>query len=169
MSDGTQKHPLPRLIDPRRFAQQGVILRGALPVAELQRLKDIGLVVDAVQAELFFDVDQQRERVVSGQLRAELQLQCQRCLDLMPMSLVCDLNLALVRDEEDARHLPGSYDPWILTEEQADLYAVLEEEILLNLPYVAYHDTPCGTALMPVEKLQAEQKSQHSRRCSTIP
>jgi uncharacterized protein len=62
-----------------------------------------------------------------------------------------------VRDEENARHLPGSYDPWILTEEQADLYAVLEEEILLNLPYVAYHDTPCGTALMPVEKLQAEQ------------
>jgi uncharacterized protein len=157
MSDGTPKQLLPRLIDPRRFAQQGVVLRGPLPVAELHRLKEIGLVVDSVQAELFFAVDQQREKVVSGQLQAEVQLQCQRCLDLMPVSLVCDINLALVRNEEDARHLPGNYDPWISVEEQADLYALLEEEILLNLPYVVYHETPCGSLLLQEQISQAEQ------------
>lgn len=156
MSDGTPKHPIPRLIAPRRFAQQGVVLRGAVPVAELQRLQDIDLAVETVQAELFFSIGEQREKVISGQLQVEVKLQCQRCLDFMPVSLECDVNLALVRDEEDARHLPGSYDPWISTEEQADLYALIEEEILLNLPYVVYHDTPCGGALQPNEKLQNE-------------
>jgi len=154
MSDGTPKHSIPRLIDPRRFAQQGVVLRGAVPVAELHRLRDIDLVVDSVQAELFFSVDQQRQKVISGQLQVDVELQCQRCLDLMPVSLDCDVNLALVRDEEEARQLPGSYDPWISTEEQADLYALVEEEILLNLPYVVYHETPCGSALHADEKPQ---------------
>lgn len=157
MSDGTPKHSIPRLIDPRRFAQQGVVLRGAVPVAELQRLQDIDLAVEAVQAELFFSVDEQREKVISGQLQVEVKLQCQRCLDLMPISLVCDVNLALVRDEEDARNLPGSYDPWISVEEQADLYALIEEEILLNVPYVVYHETPCGSALQLNERPQKEQ------------
>jgi uncharacterized protein len=145
MSDGTPKHPLPRLIEPRRFAHQGAVLRGVVPVAELHRLAEIGLAVDAVQAELSFSLDEQRERIVSGQLQADLSLQCQRCLELMPVNLKCEINLALVRDEESARQLPGNYDPWIVAEEQADLYVLLEEEILLNLPYVVYHDSPCGS------------------------
>ena len=149
MSDGTPKHSLPRLIDPRRFAQQGVVLRGAVPAAELHRLGEIGLVVDAIQAELVFALDEQKERVVTGQLQVAAQLQCQRCLDLMPVSLACDISLAFVRDEEAARRLPGNYDPWITVDEQVDLFALLEEEVLLNLPYVVYHDTPCGSALDP--------------------
>lgn len=151
MSDGTPKYTLPRLIDARRFAQQGVVLRGTVPVTELPRLNDIDLVVEAVEAELFFSLDEQRERVVTGQLRAAVQLQCQRCLDLMPVNLVCDMNLAMVRDEESARSLPGNYDPWVMTEDQADLFALVEEEILLNLPYVVYHDTPCGSAIAQEE------------------
>lgn len=147
MSDGTPKQLLPRLIDPRRFAQQGVILRGAVPATELPRLREIGLVIDDIQAELFFALDEQRERVVTGQVRAAAQLQCQRCLDLMPVDLTCDLSLAFVRDEEAARHLPGNYDPWIAADEQVDLFALIEEEVLLNLPYVAFHDSPCGSAL----------------------
>jgi uncharacterized protein len=154
MSDGTPKHALPRLIDPRRFAQQGVVLRGVVPVAELHRFKDIGLAVDGIQAELFFALGDQRERVVTGQLQAAVQLECQRCLERMPVNLACDVSLALVRDEEAARKLPDHYDPWISAEEQTDLYTLIEEEILLNLPYVVYHETPCGSALTQPEQTE---------------
>lgn len=147
MSDGTLKHPLPRLIEPRRFTQQSVILRGTVPAGELHRLRESGVIVDRVQAELAFAVDEQREKAVTGQLQVTARQQCQRCLELMPVELVCSINLAIVWDEESSRQLPSSYDPWIVPAEEADLYALVEEEILLNLPYVVYHDTPCTSPL----------------------
>lgn len=144
MSDGTSKNILPRIVDPRRFCQQGVVLRGYVPFQELSRLTENQVVVDKAYAELAFQVDEQRERVVKGSLAIDVRLQCQRCLELMPLSLDCDVSLAVVWDEESSREIAGVYDPWIVDSEEADLYALLEEEILLNLPYVSFHDYPCG-------------------------
>lgn len=147
MSDGTSKNALPRLIDPRRFCQQGVVLRGMVAVGELSRLAENEVIVESVEANLAFALDDQRERTAKGDLAVKVQLQCQRCLDLMPMGLHCDVSVAFVRDEEASRHLPSIYDPWIVASEEVDLYALIEEEILLNLPFVSYHEYSCGEAL----------------------
>lgn len=144
MSDGSPKNILPRIVDPRRFCQQGVVLRGYVPVGELSRLTENKVVVDRVIAELVFAVDQQRERIVTGSLSVDAQMECQRCLEPMPLSVSCDVGLAMVWDEESSRELAGAYDPWIVASEETDLYTMIEEEILLNLPYVSYHDYSCG-------------------------
>lgn len=160
MSDGTSKNILPRVIDPRRFCQQGVVLRGSVIVDELPRLTENNVVVDRMSADLAFALDEQRERVVKGSLAADVQVQCQRCLEAMPLVLDCKISLAVVWDEESSRKLAEAYDPWIVTTEDADLYAMLEEEVLLNLPFVAYHDFPCGPA--PVEQ-DIEQDKQSEK------
>ena len=149
MSDSTSKNILPRVIDPRRFCQQGVVLRGSVGVDELPRLAENNVVVDGMSADLVFAVDEQRGRVVKGTLAANVQVQCQRCLESMPLALDCKISLAVVWDEESSRKLAEVYDPWIVTTEDADLYAMLEDEVLLNLPIVTYHDFPCGQ--LPVE------------------
>lgn len=161
MSDGTSKNILPRIIDPRRFCQQGVVLRGSVVVGELPRLAENNVVVDRMSADLAFSVDEQRERVVKGSLVADVQLQCQRCLEAMPLELDCKVTLAVVWDEESSRKLAETYDPWIVATEDADLYAMLEEEVLLNLPFVAYHDSPCGQlpAEQDIEKDNQSEKS----------
>jgi len=147
MSDGSSKSMLPRYIDPRRFCQQGVVLRGFAATGEMPRLTEHNVIVESVQAELAFAIDEQRERSVKGKLAVKTQLQCQRCLELMPVDLDCDVSLAIVRDEEDSRNLPGIYDPWIVDGEETDLYALIEEEVLLNLPFVVYHEDPCGESV----------------------
>ena len=144
MSDGTPNHILPRIIDPRRFCQQGVVLRGVVATDALTRLAENGVTVDSVYAELTFSVDEQRERIVTGTLAVNVQVQCQRCLEPMPLALDCAVSVAIVWDEESSRALAESYDPWIVASEDADLYALVEEEILLGLPFVSYHDFPCG-------------------------
>lgn len=147
MSDGIPNHTLPRFIDPRRFCQQGVVLRGFVAVGEMPALTEHNVSVESVQAELTFAIDEQRERAVRGKLAVKTKLQCQRCLEMMPVDLNCDVSLAIVRDEEDSRDLPGIYDPWIVSADEADLYALIEEEILLNLPFVSYHEDPCGESV----------------------
>lgn len=161
MSDGTSRNILPRFIDPRRFCQQGVVLRGSVVARELPRLIENDVVVDRMNADLTFKVDEQRERVVQGKLTADVQVQCQRCLEAMPLSLNCDVSVAVVWDEESSRQLAQTYDPWIVTSEETDLYALLEEEVLLNLPLVSYHDTPCGQ--LPVkQEIEEEQQADKS-------
>ena len=49
----------------------------------------------------------------------------------------------MVLDEEQAEQVPKAYEPWLVTDEESDLYGVLEEELLLNLPLIASHDFDC--------------------------
>lgn len=136
--------PLPKQGDPRKFAQQGVTLEGFIPVAELPR------VVEAtessagnVQVKLEFKVSEEGKRAVIGQASTELSLICQRCLEPVSVAVESDISLAIVWDEEAAKALPQHFDPWIAGEGAADLYDMVEEELLLSLPAVAYHEEPC--------------------------
>jgi uncharacterized protein len=163
MSEGTLKHSIPRHIEPRKFAHQGLSLRGKVPVAELKRLREAGVQVEVVDVDLEFSLDEQRQRVVQGFIQLRALLPCQRCLELMPLELRCDVQVAMVRDEEASRNLPSSYDPWVVADEEADVYELIEEEIFLNLPYVVYHDYACvslGTeSPEPVADVQSDKKN----------
>ncbi|HEY7774597.1 MAG TPA: YceD family protein, partial [Marinagarivorans sp.] len=96
-----------------------------------------------LHAELEFGYDQERRRVVQGKVTAELSLECQRCLEPMAFSIEADVNWAVVWDEEKAKQLPSRLEPWIAGEEAEDLYAMIEEELLLALPTAPLHTELC--------------------------
>jgi len=134
----------PRQGDPRKFAQQGVSLNGHLAVKDLPRLT--GALANAegeVQAELEFAINEEGKRAVTGRAFGEVNLICQRCLEPVQVSLETDISLAVVWDEEAAKNLPAYLEPWIVGEGAADFYEMIEEELLLSLPAVAYHQEPC--------------------------
>lgn len=136
--------PLPRQGDPRKFAQQGVTLEGFIPVADLPRIIDATEnSLGNVQVMLEFKVSEEGKRAVTGQAAAELSLVCQRCLEPVVVSVESNISLAIVWDEEAAKALPQHFDPWITGEGAADLYDMVEEELLLSLPAVAYHEESC--------------------------
>ncbi len=144
MSDSPLKITLPKQVDPRKFAQQGVELSGVIAVDQLLRLSQSLASSDSeVDVQLVFGLDDQREKTITGNFKAEVKLVCQRCLEPVSIEVVGDLSLAVVWDEERAKNLPGHLEPWILGEGQANLYDIIEEELLLNLPLVAYHDHLC--------------------------
>jgi uncharacterized protein len=71
MSNTNLENPLPRYIDPWRFAQQGTSLKGQLAVSLLPRLGE--LLSDSsgiINADVSFFVDEQGLRCLSGQLTA---------------------------------------------------------------------------------------------------
>ncbi|MBR9911557.1 MAG: nucleic acid-binding protein [Gammaproteobacteria bacterium] len=144
MSRSATNPILPRLIDPRKFAQQGLNLSGEVKLSELQRVS--ALVLDdssGVRVVLEFIVDEERHRIISGSADCVLKVTCQRCLEPVDVPVSATLKLAIVWDEDGARQLPKTLDPLILGEGQADLYTIIEDELLLSLPMASYHPEDC--------------------------
>lgn len=144
MSRPPSKVALPRVIDARKLVQRGQRLSGILPGALLERLPEAVESVDGdIRAELEFARDQQGISTVSGSLHCTVELQCQRCLQPVSEQIDAAFAWGLVWTEEQGRALPKSLDPVIQEGDELDLYQALEEEILLNLPMVAYHREEC--------------------------
>jgi uncharacterized protein len=135
---------LPRQGDPRKFAQHGVNLEGYIPVSELPRVLDATVSPDGeIQVNLEFKISEERKKVVIGVASAKLTLVCQRCLEPVAVPVESTISLGVVWDEDAAKALPQYLDPWITGEGIADLYDMIEEELLLSLPAVAYHEEAC--------------------------
>ncbi|WP_281646952.1 YceD family protein [Parendozoicomonas sp. Alg238-R29] len=133
---------LPKHVSPRKLAYQNAKLEGELAVASCPRLKDI-LVDDraSLQVTLKFDVDHQRRAVVQCEMQGTLLMVCQRCLDVAEIQFAACVNMAVVRNEEQARNLPADLDPlFVVEDESVELMPLLEQEVLLGLPAFAYHE-----------------------------
>jgi uncharacterized protein len=136
--------PLPKQGDPRKFAQQGILLEGFVPVAALPRLAEsVQETTGEIQVGLTFGISVEKKKIVTGHASAELSLVCQRCLEKVKILVNSNISLGIVWDEEGAEALPEYLDPWITGEGLADLYEMVEVELLLSLPKVAYHEELC--------------------------
>ncbi len=119
-------------------------LVGILPHGSLGRLSAAVESIDGdVRADLQFGRDLQRHLTVSGKLQCSVQLQCQRCLQPMPEQVEAEFRWGIVWSEEQGKALPKDLDPVVQDGDELNLYQILEDEILLNLPMVAYHEQEC--------------------------
>lgn len=114
-----------------------------IAVEDLPRLADAALEIDRAKVDIHFARDDQGRPELTGNIEAELKLECQRCLAPMDYEVAKEIALAIVWDEAQAKALPKTIDPWIVGEDEADLAAIIEEELLLELPVVAKHSEDC--------------------------
>ena len=149
MSEGSPSQRLPRQCNPRKFAYAGVEIEGSIDSATMTRLADAVDSIGDLVARLVFSINEAGKMVVSGTVEAQLAQQCQRCLQTMPQARMCvEIMVAIVRDEEEVRNLPKALDPWLVPDDDADVYALIEDELLLALPVVAYHNEVCVEAAL---------------------
>lgn len=151
---------LPRSVNPRKFAFQDTRLDGKVDPQELQRLADaVVAVCGVIDARLHFYVDDGGKAVVEGGASADVVMTCQRCLEEVTQTVSADIRLALVQSDEQSRNLPKDFDPWLIESEDgtANLYAMLEDELLLALPMVALHEEFCiDSALLSTGELSPQ-------------
>ncbi|WP_422133348.1 YceD family protein [Endozoicomonas sp. ALD040] len=131
---------LPKTFDPRKFARQGRQFQGSLALSQFDRL--VSSLVDdrgEVQVDLRFSLSENNRVVLEGHVEAELSMICQRCLDVAKLSVRADLHLMGVLTDEQAKALPEDFEPLMYGDEPVELLPILEEELILALPLVAYH------------------------------
>ena len=109
---------------------------------ELERLSAAVVSIQReVSANVRFFRDESNYRVVTGELDALVSVQCERCLSALDYELHAEMDLAIVISELQLENLPKEFEGWLLDENtDADLYEAIEEELLLALPIVSYHD-----------------------------
>jgi DUF177 domain-containing protein len=139
---------LPEYIDPWHFGEMGKEVSGYAELSKLPRLAEM-LVDQDGKAEFVFRFRKgKKQRIhITGYVCASLKLECQRCLEPVCIPIATEIDAVVVEGFEEAERLPGEYEPLMAGEKLIRLYDVVEDELLLALPYVAMHqDGECQAA-----------------------
>src|SRR5690554_5609456 len=139
---------LPSRIEPYRLVARGESLNGLMALDLFERLAaEVGPQTGDCQIWLDVAIDTQGRREIRGRLEAELQLPCRRCLAPIPQRIESEFLLGLVTSDALAAELPHTHEPALVENEQLNLLEVVEDELILSLPQVVYHDeSQCGVS-----------------------
>ena len=134
------EHPLPTTIKPVKLARQEGKLTGFMPLKQLVNLA-ADCVSDEGRVEADLELRMERARPeLHGTANAAVKLVCQRCLEPVDVKVEVQIALGFVQTETQMAELPESLEPFVLEEEEIPLADLLEQELILALPIVAYHD-----------------------------
>jgi len=143
---------IPQRIDHYRYADKGVVLEGVITREEsekdLLRLKEAVVNISSdIEYYLEFDIDKLSNRIVSGFVKTQVVLQCQRCMKNFVLDIACDILLAFVQNDFEAKRAETScnYEVfWLEEKEFLDPRILIEDELLLAIPHIPVHpDTNC--------------------------
>lgn len=129
-------------IDPLRLANQGRAFSGQLALDSLPRLQ--GMMAShegGISAEIVFTHDKRDRPVMQGQLRGQLVLTCQRCLQDMQWPVEVDFELVIIEADRFDSETDDESDEVLVVESTPMVLAdIIEDELMLSLPIVPMHD-----------------------------
>ncbi len=132
---------LPAKAEFRKLAQKDAHFKKCLQVASLPRIADVvqgG--VGEVEVDVSFGYNHKYQVEISGSLKANITLVCQRCMNPMDVSIGTDIKIIVIT-EDRVGEVERTSDPFIASEDWIDLNALVQEELLLALPFVSYHNS----------------------------
>lgn len=132
------------------FAQKRHTMQGELLVCDLPRLQ--GVALDASSGSLLhYRLEGETSALglpgIRLQLDAALQMVCQRCLGEVLLQLQLELGYVVSKDAPAELDDMDELD-WLEAEQNFDLTALIEDELLLALPIAPVHDFPCNQHAM---------------------
>lgn len=147
----------PRVRDPLRldveaFAKEGGRLDGHWPLAGFERLAESAHrdARPAASDEVLWGAEGALRPVRGGQpeiwlhvhARAQMNLECQRCLQPVAATLIAQRSFRFVADEATAAEIDADSEDDVLALTRAlNLKDLLEDELILSLPLVPMHDS----------------------------
>ena len=143
------------VIDGFEFASSGAKQQGIVPVAGFSRLRDL-LASDA--GEVAYEVQGTRDKLGRPSLRVSVQgtlyLRCQRCLGALPFGVATRqlLVLALTQKEIDSDPADSSAPDRVLGSKEMQVRELIEDELILALPYAPKHAACAAGAKTNAEK-----------------
>lgn len=133
---------IPAYVDTRKVFLQHEELTGTVSLQSLPRFKE-SLANDQgiVEITLYFSVNDSKQRIIKGSISAQVEVTCQRCLEPLAIYLKDDISLVLLEKESAAVNLGPELDPWICSEFKLLLSEVVDEQLMLCMPIVNFHET----------------------------
>jgi len=134
------------VIDGFDFAESGKTLQGSIPFSDLSRLSDVLYEARGALDYAISGVRDGRGRpALRVSIKGALRVKCQRCLEALELPVAIDSTLALAATAEEMEAEPlevGGAD-WVLAGKEMNVGELLEDELLLAVPYAPRHER-CG-------------------------
>jgi uncharacterized protein len=131
------------IIDGYEFATSRSRLSGVWPIADFARIRSL-LSSDAGTIEYALEgmPDAQDRPALHLTIRGALQLRCQRCLAPLEFPLQIHAVLVLARSQAEIDALPVEAEgpDWVVATKAMELHELLEDELLLAVPYAPRHE-----------------------------
>ena len=149
-----QRQPDPRALRLQALCKNDTTVQGQWPLASMPRLAES--FSGAADGHADWSLHTSTRQVAGGQAqlwarlqaRAVAPLQCQRCLAPLQQPLEVDQLIRFVQGEEMAAQLDEESEEDVMhLPAQLNLYALLEDELILALPIVPRHEGTCPQPL----------------------
>ncbi len=152
---------LPTVVEPFKWADRAVHVMADVPLSTFSRLSEGALDPSVtVHVDCRFERDAQHVSWLRGRMEVSMRVACQRCLEPVALPLEVDLDLALLREEAQADRLPDDADFLVVDEHDVSLADILEDELLLAVPYTPVHDA-CELGYAPAAPEKADVRKEN--------
>ncbi len=141
--------PLPQHINMLRLSEHAADFHGSLLIKDMQRLAS-SLYSDEgdVTVDLSLGRDEEGTRFCRLRLKAEVVLQCQRCMEPFTYGIMSDFLHGIVSSEREAETLAEQYEPVVVQDGLLMVQNMVEDELILKMPIVPMHpDVECKVKL----------------------
>lgn len=138
--------PAPLVISNIDFARKALEVRGRIPVSQFPRLHNLLAGQDGeLEYVLSGSVDSNSRPSLRLRVQGEMLLQCQRCLEPFEFALEIDSVFIIASDESAIPALPEddealTDEDYVVADTQMRVLDLIEDEILLALPYAPKHE-----------------------------
>ncbi len=166
---------LPITINNLQFAKQKQVLSGVIDAMAFERLHDVLVVGDAasgtenqVRYILSGWLDVQHRVFLKLAIEADLRMNCQRCLSVMPVNLSLNFTYQITHqtEQELIENEPMEDDVDLIeADTNMDVGLLMEDELMMALPIAAVHADVCmalkmssGEKVTPFAALQKLKK-----------
>ncbi len=162
MSSNSTIQRLPVEVDPFKLVEQGRLFTGRIPQQDFSRLQELLYSNNENENNKLIEIDLEFTRtdtglpVIRGQIKAELQMVCNRCLESTDLNIDTPLEVVLVSSDEQAERLQEGFDIWLVEDQKLFLQDFIEDEILLAMPIVISHED-CEPAKALIEALPGDE------------
>ncbi|MBE8190146.1 MAG: hypothetical protein HAW58_04690 [Candidatus Thioglobus sp.] len=149
------KQGIPAQIQLFKFANKGLVFSQKYQVSDFPRISDLASNSNGlVEVELNFGLENKKIPCIKGQIKLDLSLICQRCLDGVMVHLEPDFNLAFLQNEQQGENLDDSFETILNADEEFSTIEFLTDEILICVPMIPLHQHKCGSYKNPKVALE---------------
>jgi uncharacterized protein len=153
VSGDSRAHKAPRAFDAFDLVRQRGRVNGEVAAADLPRLADClappgGRLAYAISGV----ADEANRPALEVSIDGELWLTCQRCLQPMPWHAAQTITVLLARDERELTLIDDNDEHEVLlADAPLDALALVEDELLLTMPYAPRHAEDEGVVCVPAD------------------
>ncbi len=146
------------IINSIEFAKKSLEIRDTIARSDLQRVKDLlTSETEVLSWRLAGEVGADKKARLHLSISGIVGVPCARCLEAMLITLDIHSEFILVKDESE---IPSEEDDvedhdYIVAEAEMDVLQLVEDEILLALPYAPKHDIKDCAVKAEVNELKA--------------